>query len=314
MSKSEPLPAQPAPALRAIPWQWMSLALLGHTLWGAYPVLARYLQTVSALPSMAMLGLGNLLATLVFLPFVIRRIDGRFLREPAIWGFAVVVVLRAITNVLAARFTLAVYVQLITLMTPLIVALLSAALFREPLPPATLPAIGLSFVGSLLLISDEIGAGGLTFALRPTDWLGIAIAFVSALCLALYMILVPRTVKKAVPGEAVMLVQLIALTSTTTIISLIIGEDWGRYAAIGAFDWFVFGLFVVGVLLGANLTQIFSLRHLGAPLVSSTMAWRLISTLTMAALLLGEQLRSLWQALGAVIVLATITWYLWRQR
>jgi hypothetical protein len=34
----------------------------------------------------------------------------------------------------------------------------------------------------------------------------------------------------------------------------------------------------------------------------------------MAALLLGERLSSIWQVLGAAIVLATITGYLWRQR
>ena len=43
------------------------------------------------------------------------------------------------------------------------------------------------------------------------------------------------------------------------------------------------------------------------------MAWRLIATLTLAALLLGEQLTSLWQVLGAAIVLVTITVYLRRQ-
>jgi drug/metabolite transporter (DMT)-like permease len=52
---------------------------------------------------------------------------------------------------------------------------------------------------------------------------------------------------------------------------------------------------------------------LGAPLVSSVMAWRLIATLALAAILLGERLDSWWQALGAVVVLITITGYLWRQ-
>jgi type VI protein secretion system component VasK len=52
---------------------------------------------------------------------------------------------------------------------------------------------------------------------------------------------------------------------------------------------------------------------LGAPLVSSVMAWRLIATLALAAILLGERLDSWWQALGAVMVMITITGYLWRQ-
>lgn len=295
-------------------WAWMGVALLAHTGWGLYPVLARYLQTVSDLPSMALLGLGNLIAVLIYAPFVVGRLNLRFLRSPVIWGFALVVVLRAITNLLAARFTLAIYVQLITLMTPLLVALLSAGLFREKLPPYTWPAIGLSILGSLLMMSGDIGGHGLALSLGGGDLLGIGMAFVSALCLSLYMILVPRTVKEAVPGEGVLLVQLVTLSVVTGTISLLIGEDLGRFAAIGPSDWLAFAAFVTLVLLGANLGQIAALRHLGAPLVSSTMAWRLLATLALAALLLGERLTSLWQVVGAAIVLVTITAYLRRQR
>lgn len=314
MSKATSLaPAQPAPTA-GTPWIWFGVALLAHTGWGAYPVLARYLQTVSELPSMALLGLGNLIALAIYAPIALRQVGVRHLRAPVIWAFALVVVLRAITNLLAARFTHAIYVQLITLMTPLLVALLSAGLFREKLPPFTMGAIGLSLAGALLLMQGEIGSGGATFTLGAGDLLGIGLALASALCLSLYMILVPRTVKSAVPGEAVLLVQLMALSATCGAISLVAGEEWGRFAAIGPSDWLVFLAFTLFVLLGANLGQISSLRRLGAPLVSSTMAWRLVSTLIMAALLLGERLTSLWQALGAAIVLVTITAYLWRQR
>jgi drug/metabolite transporter (DMT)-like permease len=297
----------------AASWGWMGVALLAHTGWGLYPVLARYLQTESMLPSMALLGLGNFLALLIYAPFVVRRLDPGFLRSPVIWGFALVVVLRAITNLLAARFTLAIYVQLITLMTPLLVALMSAGLFRERLPAYTWPAIALSIGGSLLMMGGDIGGHGLTLSLGGGDLLGITMAFASALCLSLYMILVPRTVKSAVPGEAVLLVQLITLAVTTSLISLLIGEDHSRFLQIGPADWLAFGAFVLFVLLGANLGQIAALRALGAPLVSSTMAWRLIATLALAALLLGERLSSPWQILGAAIVLVTITAYLRRQ-
>ncbi|MDW8215640.1 MAG: DMT family transporter [Roseiflexaceae bacterium] len=302
----------PAPRA-AFSWSGMGIALLAHTGWGAYPVLARYLQTVSDLPSMALLGLGNLIALAVYLPFVWRHVDKRILRSTLIWGFALVVVLRAITNVLAARFTLAIYIQPITLMTPLFVALLSAGLFREPLPPLTWSAIFLSLLGALLMMSGDISAAGVTFALTPSDWIGIALATASALCLAIYMILVPRTVKHAVPGDAVLLMQLVTLTVVSTVVSLLLGEEWMRFTALTLMDWMVFAAFVFGVLLGANLGQIVSLRRLGAPLVSSVMAWRLIATLALAALLLSERLDSWWQIVGAVMVLITITGYLWRQ-
>jgi len=304
----------PSPERRPAPsWSGIGIALLAHTGWGAYPVLARYLQTVSDLPGMALLGLGNLIALLVYLPFIWRRIDRRILRSALIWGFALVVVLRSITNLLAARFTLAIYIQTITLMTPLFVALLSAGLFREPLPPGTWTAIGLSLVGALLMMSGEIGASGVSLALTSSDWIGIALAAASALCLAIYMILVPRTVRHAVPGEAVLLMQLTTLTVTSTGISLLTGDEWERFTTLTPVDWGAFAAFVFGVLLGANLGQIVSLRRLGAPLVSSVMAWRLIATLALAAILLGERLDTWWQALGAVMVLITITGYLWQQ-
>ncbi len=308
-SSTSTIPAQRA----AFSWSGMGIALLAHTGWGAYPVLARYLQTVSDLPSMALLGLGNLIALAVYLPFVWRRVDKRILRSTLIWGFALVVVLRAMTNVLAARFTMAIYIQPITLMTPLFVALLSAGLFREPLPPLTWSATVLSLLGALLMMSGDISAAGVTFALTPSDWIGIALATASALCLAIYMILVPRTVKHAVPGDAVLLMQLVTLTIISTVVSLLLGEEWMRFTALTPADWGVFVAFVFGVLLGANLGQIISLRRLGAPLVSSVMAWRLIATLALAALLLGERLDSWQQIAGAVMVLIAITGYLWRQ-
>jgi drug/metabolite transporter (DMT)-like permease len=66
------------------------------------------------------------------------------------------------------------------------------------------------------------------------------------------------------------------------------------------------------VFLVANLTQIVALRHIGAPLVSSTMALRLVSALVFGGLVLGERLTSVWQGLGAAVVLVTITWYVSR--
>jgi drug/metabolite transporter (DMT)-like permease len=78
--------------------------------------------------------------------------------------------------------------------------------------------------------------------------------------------------------------------------------------------WAVFLSYVMLVVLGANGLQISALRQLGAPLVSSLMGWRLVSTLAVGMLLLGEQLSSWWQAAGMALVLVTITWYLWQQR
>jgi len=276
-------------------------------------VLARYLQTVSHLPSMSLLTLGYLFVLPVLAVVVLPRVHKRFLRLRILWLFAVIVFVRGITNLLAARYTLAIYVQLITLMTPFVVAMLSATFLHEPIPPYTGRAITLSSVGALLIMSGNVGKAGVHLALTPADWTGIALAFVSTLSLAVYMIIVRRTVLDDVPDQAVLLVQVVTLLAMSALLSFLLEEDWSRWRAIGPTDWLVFGAFSLGVLLGANTSQIKALRHLGAPLVSSLLAWRLVSALFVAALLLGERLTSPRQVFGTLIVLVTITWYLWRQ-
>jgi len=163
------------------------------------------------------------------------------------------------------------------------------------------------------MMSGDVGRAGLQLRLTRADVLGIALACVSTVVLALYMIVVRRTAQDDVSGEAVFVTQVVALASVTLLLSFLLSEDWDRWGVLGLADWLVFAVFSLGVLLGANVTQIGALRHLGAPLVSTLMAWRLVSALVIAALLLGERLTSPSQVFGAVIVLVTITWYLSRQ-
>ncbi|MBK8433635.1 MAG: DMT family transporter [Chloroflexi bacterium] len=291
-------------------WPWVTAALIAHTAWGIYPVLARYLQTVSQLPSFSLLVLGNLGPLLFLVLFFRHHLSWRIFQSRVLWAFALIVVVRSMTNMLAARYTLSIYVQLITQTTPFLVVLLSATLFRERIPRFTGWALALCTAGALLMMSGDMGQISQSSATR-TDWLGILLAFGSSLSLAFYMLVVRRTNgEQGVSSEGVLVVQMIAIASVNLLVSLLIGEDWSRWLAIGPTDWLVFGLLVTGVFLVANLTQIVALRHLGAPTVSSTMAWRLVSALIFGGLLLGERLTSLWQGLGAAMVLATITWYL----
>jgi drug/metabolite transporter (DMT)-like permease len=203
---------------------------------------------------------------------------------------------------------------LIALLTPFIVVLLSRAFFHDRIPRYTFPAIAFSTLGALLMMSSSVSASGIQFAFTPLDWLGIGLALGSSISLAIYMIIVRRTASHNIPGDAVFIFQSVVIFFMALLISLLIGEDWGRWRAIGRSDWMVVLAYIVLVIFGANGLQIAALRHLGAPTVSTLMPWRLISALIVGYLLLGEQLRSVWQVAGALLVLVTITWYLWRQR
>ena len=127
------------------------------------------------------------------------------------------------------------------------------------------------------------------------------------------MLVTKRTVKYNASGDSLLIVHLTSLFVFSGIGSAILGENWQKWQSLQRSDWLVFGVFAFGVLLGANLVQLRSIQQLGAPLVSSLMASRLISTLLFAGFLLNERLTSGWQLMGAGVVLVTLTWYL-RQR
>jgi drug/metabolite transporter (DMT)-like permease len=264
---------------------------------------------------MTLLAVANILTLLVLARPLLRRVDWTMFRSPFIWLLMLVVAGRAPTNILSARFAMAIYVQLVTLATPFLVVLLGALLFREPIPRYTRRAVLLSSFGSLLMLSSGSGPLGL-LQIRPTpsDWLGMALALVSITFLALYMLLIRRSAQHNLSAEGVFGVQLVVISIEATGLSLLAGEDWSRWLALSPRDWGVFALFTLGVFLGANVANISALRRLGAPFVSSMLGWRLVSTLAVAYVLLGEQLTTAWQVLGAIIVLTTITWYATRRR
>lgn len=296
----------------AAPWEWYLLALAAHTGWGMYPALGRYLQTVSHLPSMSVLVIGGIPMTLWFLLVIIPRFGWRIYAAPMLWVFGAVTVLRSITNILSQRYTLAIYVQLIGLLTPFLVVLLSWVVLKERAPRFTLPAIVLSTIGAVMMLSTY-GAGGLSFALTGSDWVGIGLALVSSLFLAMYMILVRRTASVKISGVAVLAFQTALIQVSALALSLFWHEPWQQWLMIGPTDWAVFAAYVFVVVIGANGLQIAAIRHLGAPMVSSLMGWRLVATLSIGIVLLGEQLSSPVQAAGMVLVLGTVTWYLRQQ-
>ncbi len=292
---------------------WAGMALGAHAAWGLYPALARYLQTVSGLPTFALAAVGNSVVLLLLVVLIFPQFDLAVFKKPVLWVFGFIVVGRSITNLLSARFTLAIYVQVVNLMVPFLVALLSTTLFRERLPRFTLPALLFSLLGSVLMVTASAGGKRLQISLTGSDWLGIGLAAISSIFLALYMIFIRRSFRNHISGEAVFAVQIIALTVVMFISSLIFQESWTPWLGLRAKDWFVLAAFIGIALIFANYAQILALKHLPAPLVGSLLPFRLISALAGSALLLGERLTSIWQLLGAVIVLVSLSLYLYQQ-
>ncbi|MEM6530840.1 MAG: EamA family transporter, partial [Chloroflexota bacterium] len=226
------------------------ISLLAHASWGMYPVLARYLQTVSDLPTLSILAAGNIIPLVILSRYLFGHLDLSVFRQRIIWIFAAIVVFRAITNIASARFTLSIYVQLITQATPFVVILISTVIFREQLPRFTIPAVTVALVGSVMMIGPNFG----NIPDDPTrrDWLGITLAMMSVISLGTYMVLVKRSMHSDVSSETLLMVQLIAIIVVGGIASFALGEDWGSYLRMGWMDWGVFLLFAFLVFIGAN--------------------------------------------------------------
>ncbi len=293
------------------------MGVLSHIFWGSYPALAK--RAVEEVPKFSLLLLASLATLLVGLVLVYfrerqrtRQVWGVMRSEPVLWALAVVVAARAVTNILSIALTRAVWVAMIGLLTPFIVAMIGAWLYGEAAPRYTYRAMLLSTAGAILVIVpdwSQVSAG-----FTPRDVLGLIVAGTSSLLLAFYMQLVRRSHLRQVTHGLILVQQALAMSLAFAVLTAATGEDWGQWRSASPAAL----LAALGVIwlaqVGGNVLQIFAIGGAGASLITSLMGLRLVSALVVAGLLLGEQLVSPGQWLGAAVVVGTVTGYLWLQR
>ncbi len=284
---------------------WL-VVLAAHSTWALYPPLSKAL--LAYLPPFALLTVANGLtlgiATVVARPYLSRDLW----RERGLWIFALITAGRSITNILSIQYTLAIYVQLINLLTPLHVAWLSRLLLKEKVPPYTFRALAVSGLGAYLVLSPD--PTRLQLPRSADDVWGIAFALLSSLFLALYMAWIRRSTVRQTHPLAVYWQQTFALTALYVVLSPLNGEEWGVWSGQPLQVWLGVLALALIVLLGAALLQIWALARVNATLFSALISWRLVVALAAAWLLLGERLATGWQAAGAALVMAAGTVYL----
>lgn len=296
-------------------WIGILLALAAHTGRGVFPVLSRYLQTIKELPTFTFMAVVSIPFSIVFIFQLFQGKYSRQLLTRAIWMMVLAAIMRTFFGNLGARFTLASFVQLFALMTPFIVVFLNGVFFKEKLPKFTIWATGLCTVGAILMLSNDLTQQGLSFQFTSSDILGIIFAIIAAISTALYLLSVRNAVKYGDLSPIFILsFQTIFIGGIALIISLFLGESLEPWRKLSLSDWGVVAIFSLIVVIGSNALQILALKFVSAPAVSSMMAWRLVVTLILGYFILGERLESVTQIIGAIVVAATVTWYLWQQR
>lgn len=292
---------------------WLLLTVVVQAAIGAGMVPVRFLQTQVGLPGFALISLSDMIAFSIMSWQVIRRIEKRFWRSKTLWILVSIVVVRTIMQTFALRFTKAYIVQLINLLAPFVVVLLNKIFNKTPLPKNTLVAISFSLLGGGLMVLGSRIVNPAELVMSATDWVGVALAFLGTFGIAAYMIIVKRSNTDGLPFEVVYISQIGTMAVLMAILSLGFGEDWTPFAAM---DWravIAFLSIAIGMEIGCKIGNIAVLRKLGAPLVSSMLALRLVAALLLGWFILGERLESGLQWIGAIIVVITITWYLGSQ-
>ena len=288
--------------------------MLGHTAWGIYPVLARYLQIEANIPGLTLLTIANGFAMLVMFVVVAVRGEFRQLTIRAGWLVALFAMLRAVTNVLAARYAPAAQVTLIGLLTPLLVVIMGRLWFHDPAPPNTGIVLTLSLLGAVVMLSGDIQDPTFWQMGGDSSWVGIVLALVSSVMLALYMLSVRRTSGYGISSEATFLLQLIAVVGTSIPLSYVIGERFDGLTSLMPVHWLWLIVFSVCIVIGANILQVYTLRKLGASLVTAVQAWRLPVSAVVAGFVLGEWIETPTEYIGAALTALSVTWYLATQR
>lgn len=292
---------------------WLFAALLGHTAWGMYPVLARYLQLSAGIPGLTLLTMANGFALLVMGAVVWYRGELHQLTNRAGWMVALYAMLRAVTNVLATRYAPAAQVTLIGLLTPLIVLVLGRWWYDDPAPPRTGFVLSLSLLGAVVMLSGSLSEPSFWEGNGTHNWIGVVLSATTTVMLALYMLAVRRTHNAGISSEATFLLQLITVVGTSIPLSFALGERFAGVASLTLSHWAGLACFTA-IVIGANVLQVHTLRKLGASLVTAVQAWRLPVSAVVAGFVLGEWLQTPTEYLGAAITAASVTWFLVAQR
>lgn len=119
--------------------RYLAAAVMAHLLWGIYPGLARYLQVTALIPTFSLISASNFCVEMALLaglsarnvckdgpqPVILVELMRTIKQHRLMRILPIVVVVRSITNVYAAKFTLSVYVQMVTLLTPFALLILN---------------------------------------------------------------------------------------------------------------------------------------------------------------------------------------------
>ena len=253
--------------------------------------------SLNEIPPLSFTLLRFILATLILLPFVIKRRELHFNNIKRI----VFVSLLATANVTLFIFgvgrTTATISQMLYASVPLVAGIFSFLLLREKIYPRKLYGILVGFIGVLLIVLLPVLGKGIAF---NGDLLGNLIIFVAVCSFALYTVLSKQFQKEYTPLELTMFFVL-----TTTLIQLLLApidlvqnQNWWSEVSLKS----IFGVVYVGIL-GTGIYYLVYQHAIknSTPIIASMILYlQPVFAFLWASVLLGEKITSEFMA-GAIL-------------
>jgi len=284
------------------------LAVISHTGLGLYVVLSKLL--FSRYPPFGLLACGFCFSLLVGIVALRKNFVVSDLKKISVWGIGFIAVFRSLSKMVAVQYTTATNVQLFGLTAPFFTAFIARIFLKEKLPRGTILALFVTSLGAFM-VTGEYYINPVE-AISHDNLLGMGLALISAIFMAILVIVTNYSIKIQNNPTNVYLQQTFSLVITYFLLSLLAKESWEPLLQVGLVDICILGLFFIIIFISGGIT-VYAISLVNTSIYSILLSLRLVVVLIFGSLILGETLISSFQYLGVLIVVTMLTWYLWKQ-
>ncbi|HEU5438581.1 MAG TPA: DMT family transporter [Ktedonobacterales bacterium] len=287
-----PTTVLPPPAKRSRRWLGALLIVISAATFGTLAIFARLAYAAGANPTTALLlrfavAGGVLLVVMVVLRRPLPR--GRLLLSLILMG-GVGYVGQSLAYFTALTFASAALVALLLYLYPALVTLLAALFLKERLTRVKLLAVAVALAGTVLTIGRAAGGSPV----------GIALALAGSLTYAVYIVAGSRVMARAEALSASTVIILAAAAVYAPVVALQ-GPAWPRTPG----GWLAVGGMALVATVIAIVTFFAGLKLVGPSTAATLSTVEPVVTVTLAAVVLGEQVTPL-QLAGGVLILSAV--------
>ncbi|MCW1968548.1 MAG: DMT family transporter [Anaerolineae bacterium] len=276
------------------------LVVIAGMAFGALPIFAR-IAYADGVDPFTLLFLRFLIAGTIMLAIALLRRDvfprGKTLLGLMLMG-SVLYVGQSLTYFIAITMASAGLISLLLFLNPGIVTLLSAVFFKEHITRLQWVALALALLGSGLTVGGD--APNSAAVATPNSTLGIILGLSAGVIYAIY-ITVGGYFTRGISAVAASAVIMLSAFAVFAVITWVRGAHWPH----SGWGWFGIG----GLALVSSIVAIFcffaGVQRVGAATGSMIATTEPVTTIVLAALVLGEPIAPI-QALGGAFILSAV--------